>query len=325
MKALKGMAYLGLLIGMTCAANGQRAQIAYTEHGALYLATDSGHVVKTIRAKLPIGEFAISPSSDLVVFRPTGGDYGGPLYLLEVKSGRLDRLTKNCSKSEGCAGHVYADPDFSPGAGKVVFAVHDAAHGDLVEASGPLAVIDLASHRIHTLKSTTNIDGQGPAFANNPQWSPDGKQILLSFETGAAITDAEGEKLWNISDQLGTEGWSNAVGWLGPGCVVYIAGKDVQDARRSPARVLQLGKRTSSDMSGLIGVSKEAVTNLVAVSPQVRVRRDGDQLVVESGRSRWTIPYSGGNTFVKIIPERGVVGQVPVGCARPAMRAAAKQ
>jgi hypothetical protein len=278
------------------------------------LATASGRVLKTVKTRVPIGEFAVSADASQIVFRPAGEEYGGPLYLLQIGSAKLERLTKECPESARCFGHVYADPDFSPTADRVVFAVHGAAHGDAVAASGPLAVIDLKTRRMHILPATMNIDGQGPAFANDPHWSPDGTQILVSFETGAAITDPEGKKLHDISELFSGGAWSNGLGWLGNQCVLYIAGAGPRDAQQGPVRALNLATSETQLLSELLGTAGQGLTGLVAFSARMRVRRDGQRLVIESDRPRWDIKYKTKSTFIKILPAQKSFDEVPAGC-----------
>ena len=278
MRSLNATRLIWVLLAIICGAHAQTPEVAYTRRGVLYLTAASGRVIRTVKSRIPIGQFTISPDTTHVVFRPVGGGYGGPLYLLEVSSGKVERLTKHCPKTSDCAGHVYADPDYAPNANEVVFAVHGAAHGDLFEASGPLAVIDLTNRRIRTLQSTSNVNGQGPAFANDPHWSDDSKQVLLSFETGAAITDAAGHKLTDISDLLSTDGWSNAIGWFGSDCVLYVAGKDAKNAVDSPARILNLKTKKTEDFSTILGLPARSLRAVLVASPSIRVRREGQQM-----------------------------------------------
>ena len=101
---------------------------------------------------------------------------------------------------------VYADPSLSRNTGLVAFAIHpeyrnaaQAKEEDLVEASGPIAVIRTDGSGARILKSTLDLQGGGPFFANLPQWSPDGKRILFSFEVGGGVTDAAGGNFVDLS------------------------------------------------------------------------------------------------------------------------------
>jgi hypothetical protein len=48
---------------------GEQPAVAYAVDGVLYLATESGRVVQTVKTELPIGNFAISPNLGTVVPR----------------------------------------------------------------------------------------------------------------------------------------------------------------------------------------------------------------------------------------------------------------
>ena len=146
-----------------------RAAVGVSSRGVLSIATASGKVLRTLSPKPPIGNFAISSDGQRVVFSPQGAGYGGPLYLLSVPSGRTEALVHDHYYSRG---EVYADPDFSPDGDTVVFAVHAQANGDLVEASGPFATVDLRTRSVHVLPATMDIDSGGIAFANEPVWFP---------------------------------------------------------------------------------------------------------------------------------------------------------
>ena len=91
---LAGLCVSGLsALGQARPASGSSAVVAFSHDGVLSLATNTGHIVSTIRADRPIGEFDVSPDLAHVVFaEPHPGRIGGPLFLLEVATGRLDRI-----------------------------------------------------------------------------------------------------------------------------------------------------------------------------------------------------------------------------------------
>jgi len=100
--------------------------------------------------------------------------------------------------------------------------------------SGPIGMLVPETGRLSVLSAKGKIDGDGPAFSNEPHWAPDRSFVLFSFETGAAEVDAKAEKLRVLTSLMDGPGdaWSHAVGWLGSKCVAYIAGKDQNDAGR---------------------------------------------------------------------------------------------
>jgi hypothetical protein len=209
--------------------------IAYTRDGVLYLATSAGDVVRTVKARLPIGRFTVSPDLTKVVFVPPGHDlWGGPLYLLRLKSNDLRKLSGGPYWPPGPdkGDHeVHDDPEFSPDGVSIVFAVHNvplSGETDVVEASGPLAVMELRTGKVRLLQSTLKVDGPWPAFTNRPHWSPDGTQILVSFENEFAVVSADGKTLKIAApQQLPDESnWSTALGWIGNRCISFGVGND---------------------------------------------------------------------------------------------------
>lgn len=306
MKILQLVLFLLLLVRLGPGAWAQTAAVAYTEGGALYLATASGHVIRVVKAKVPIGQIAVSPDARVAVFVPVekADAYGGSLYILDIASGRVSLLAKPKR------GWVYADPDYAPNLPEVAIAVHG-SRGDLVEASGPLATVNLKTHKTRVLRATLNVDANGPAFANSPRWSPNAGQILMNFEDGAAVTGSAGRHLHDLSDLFSTHAWSNAIGWLGNGCVVFISGRGPLSAEAGPARVLVLRSRKVLGLAGLLGVPRQSVTHLAMVSPSILIRRSGAHYEVVARDHKWTIPYEPGRSFVTLV---GPQGGPPAAC-----------
>jgi len=146
----------------------------------------------TVPCAFRVGSFSISSNGRYIVFASVEGQAGaGQLYLVDLKTGNADRLiVKPFYFKDRNQREEYTDPEFSPDGRRVAFAVHSVQGNDaddMVGLAGPLAMLDLASREVHVVPSTENIAAQGPAYVNNPSWSPDGTQILISFETGGAI------------------------------------------------------------------------------------------------------------------------------------------
>jgi len=151
---------LAILVALTIAcsagADADRAAVAYTRGQEIYMATGAGRVVRTVHVKQPLESFAISPDATAIVFSSRESEYGGRLYAVDVASA--------VSKPLGLSGNyfaeeeVYSDPDFSPDGKRVAFAIHGARKGDLIEASGPFAVLDLSTGKVTILRSTMHID-----------------------------------------------------------------------------------------------------------------------------------------------------------------------
>lgn len=291
------------------------AAVAYSRNGVLTVTTDSGKVLRTIKTTVPMGDFTISEDASKVVFiRLNPKTLGGPLYLLTVSTGKIQRLTRGPYFSKNSRSEVYADPDLSPNGDEAVFAIHAQATGDAVETAGPAATVYLKTRMVRLLPGTKNVNGSGAAFANDPSWSPDGNQIVVNFEDHAALTNREGAKLRDLSGMMVGGDWTHVLSWLGPDCLIYVAGNDAKNAESAPAQVLNLRTAKVESAARAMGIPEESTAGLVAISPSIRIRRDGKQLVVEGSQPRWTIPYEEGVTFARLVPRRQNRTQLPAAC-----------
>jgi hypothetical protein len=187
--------------------------IAYGNAGTLYIATTSGKTLSVWKPTPPIGTFAFTTDAKQVLFAPLGKyphDYGGQLYVLTLSTNKVKRLTHGpYYNKSGKSDEVYADPDVAPDDKRAVFAIHESS-GDLVEASGPFAVITLSTGNVSLAESSLHTDVNGVAFANDPHWSPDGRHILLNYEDGVVLSDPSGKNSQNLSPLIGNGGWSHA-------------------------------------------------------------------------------------------------------------------
>jgi hypothetical protein len=319
---MKLMSMLTLACGLPlcfCAWSQQRIEdqpaIAYSKQGALFVATASGKTLNIARPDPPIGTFAFTPDAKQVLFAPLGKvRYGGELYLLTLSTNEVKRLTHGPYYDKpGKSDEVYADPDVAPDGKRAVFAIRAQSSGDIVEASGPFAIISLATGSVSLMQTSLHVDVNGVAFANEPHWSPDGERILLNYEDGVDLADPSGKTGTGLSPLIGSGEWSHALGWLGSQCIVYIAGKDYAEAQEQPARFLNLKTQKSGQLSALLGLTPGQVTGLVAVSGSLRVRGENSRLWVEMGNGRWEIPGANESTHVRILPSVRR-SQVPESC-----------
>jgi len=313
-RTLKGAASFTATLLLTvqawCQAN---PALAYSEDGILYLMSRTGEATRRIQASQSIHDFALSPDAKSVAFNSAKwGDYGGPLYLLTVASGSVIRLTPPpAHKSE-----VYGDPEFSPDGTQLAIAVHAQAHGDIVEGSGPVAIISLATRQMSVVRATADMGGGWPAFSNQPHWSPDATRLLVNFEVFPAVVPVHAGKLRLLDSLMGGGGavWAEALAWLGSRCVVYADGKDPNQTDRNPARVLNLVTGATKPASKVLGVPDADVTDIIAFSSDLWVRRDRSKLVVESGHALWKLPVqNSGRVIVRMVPD-GHPGNVPEAC-----------
>jgi len=308
-----------LLLVAFFSVNGVRAQpaalpkdgVAYSVGGTLTIKSASGETVRVIKTTPPIGSFAISPDGKSVVFAPLGPEHnGGPLYLLSLATGEAKRLihVPVYTKRE-----VYADPDFSPDGDEVIFAIHAQPRGDAVMSAGPFAILNLRTGIVRELPSTINIDGYGAAYGASPRWSPGGGKLFLNLESDFALTTPSGEHLQDTSDWTAGEGDTFAVDWLGSGCILYIGGKDWKSAEEQPAKVLQLSTHQTESLDKVLGLAPAQVTNLIAFSPAIRVRKVGGNLVVETNSGSWSVADADEHPNVRVF-STWTDAQVPAIC-----------
>lgn len=281
--------------------------VAFESNGGISIATASGRILQTLKTAPTAGTFSVFHDVRKIVFASLGAktdSYGGQLYLIVPPKTTATRLThgpyynKTARSSE-----VYSNPDFSPDGRRVVFSVHSQSTGDIVQASGPFATINLESGRVTLLASTLHVPGEawGTAYADSAYWSPDGSHILLNFEDGFALTDPDGKLFENLSALTTGDEWTSSIGWLGSQCVVYVGGKDYPDSQKRPARFLDLKTHQSGALEELLGLKKDQVTGLVSISGAIRVRRQAGEFLVDSGSDHWSIPNADGRTQVRIL------------------------
>ena len=286
-------------VGQTTGAGEQQPAVAYVVGGSLYLAAESGQVLRKIGAPVPIGDFAISPDLKTVVFASAvPGVAGGPFLIMDVSSGAIDPMMPdpyfNGGSVAGDLAEVYTDPEFSPDGKRVVFATHASAQGSESHTSGPLAFLNIETREVSILKSTVAGDGLPYGYMRNPRWSPDGKQILGSIEGRAFVTSADGQALTEVMipeselSQSAASYGMYAIGWLGSGCVLYQAGEEPQS---DPARVYQLITQKTSPAAGTWRLPEESLRGVRGFSGQLRMfpirrisRRGAGHIVADSRR-----------------------------------------
>ncbi len=278
--------------------------MAYSHAGILYLATGEGRTVKSISTVPPIGNFAISPDGKTAIFTPLNQRLiADNLFSLNVSTGNVEKLTRGpYYYRSGHGSEGYSDPSFSPNGQSVVFAVHAERAGDAVETAGPLAIMDLRTRKVTILKSTTKVSEGSAAYANAPQWSPDGKHVLVNFEAGSAITTEQGDTLESLDSRMGGS-VQFSLGWIGASCVVYVAGADFKEADSKSAKVLNLNTGRTEALNEVATTAPATAMHLVSVSWPVRVRSEGSDFLVLGTNGEWRIRDASGNTFVRAIPE----------------------
>ena len=298
-----------------------RPAVAYAADEVLYLATESGRVVKTIEAELPIGDFAISPDLKTVVFSlPHPGESGGPFFILNVSTGEIEPMKPDPYFNDASVvdlAEFYADPDFSPDGDRVVFAAHANAEGSDRQISGPLAILGLKTREITILRDTVGADGLPLGYMRDPHWSPDGRQILGNIQGHAFVTDPDGQGLAElvipeseISRSPDSYGMY-ATGWVGSGCVLYQAGDDPDS---DPARIFTMSTRKTSPAAEMLRLPEESLRGVQDLSERLRLFSDPAGFRVEGPGISWLIRGDAETTYVRLLPQRDGADQIPSDC-----------
>jgi dipeptidyl aminopeptidase/acylaminoacyl peptidase len=320
-------AILFVLLALSCAqlrsqsSGDGKPAVAYSYKGILYLTTESGRPLKAVKTKLSIGEFTVSPDERFVVFSPPRDPEvtGGPLWLLTIATGALERLPPDPFYNDTHGKkqiEFYADPEFSPTGESVVFVVHGRRTGDLVQTKGPVALIDLETHKVRILKDSLGSDGLPLGFASDLHWSPDGKRILLNYEGNSSITDVDGTKLTDLvipETEVSRSSLSygmHALNWLGSRCVLYQAGDDPE---RDPTRVLNLSTGKTTGAAKVLNLPEQPLRGVLAFSGQLWVRRYASRYRVDGPSISWLVPGDSATTHVRIL-RRSNEDSIPAGC-----------
>jgi hypothetical protein len=292
-------------------AAAERPAVAYAVDGRLHLATESGQIVQKISALLQIGDFAISPDLNTVVFASPGpGVLGGPFFILDVANGLIEPMMPDPYFNDGSIDELvqfYTDPEFSPDGRQVVFATHAYGEGNDVQFSGPLAILDLTTRETSIVRSTVGSDGLPLGNMRHPHWSPDGKQILGNIEGQAFVTDAQGQALSEViipESELSRSGSSYgmaAIGWLGAGCVLYQAGEDPE---RDPARILRMSTGATSLAAGMLRLPEDRLRGVRGLAGRLRLFDDAEGYRVEGPGGNWVVRGDPEITFARLLPQR---------------------
>jgi len=284
----------------------RKAEIAYSYQGVVYLATATGRNLRVIKSPVPIGDFALSPDLQFVVFaKPYKKDVtGGALWIFNISTNELKPMPPDPYYNrywKGARREFYADPEFSPDGGYVVFAAHSQATGDAVESSGPFEILSLQTREIRILKDTLDDQLQPLGYAYAPHWSPDGQQILINFDGAASITNVAGTRLRDLDipeAEYSSEGYGMfAIGWFGSRCVLYETGDDPD---RDPARILNLNTGKTTLAATVLHLPERSLLGIEAFSDGIRVQR-GSKYRVENLNSSWQVPGDTNTTYVRLI------------------------
>jgi TolB protein len=126
------------------------------------------------------GSIGWSPDgSRIVLTRQTG--LAEDVWLVDVKTGALSRVT-DCSSGKACAD---SSPEWSPGGQAIVFSRW---------VKGQVASIYTMRPDSTHLKLIAAVAG-----AQDPQWSPDGREVAFQANNGMYTVNADGTQLTHVA------------------------------------------------------------------------------------------------------------------------------
>ncbi len=263
-----------LLLSSSLFGRSQKAAFGYVEGHQIVIADATGHTITAFRAPHAIEDFSVDSSAQHLALATREGEYGGELLWCTIAQQRCTILASstNYLKKDPAMKEVSADPSLSPNADTIAFAIHSqyrnaarAKEEDLVEASGPIALINTDGNGARILKSTLDLQAGGPFFANSPQWSPDGKRILFSFEVGGGVIDAAGENFIDLSTAMEgsmKDSWVHPLTWLGNDFILFARAPSSKQSDVADSEVFRLS---------LSNLRVEAVDHIGAV-PAIDLR-----------------------------------------------------
>jgi hypothetical protein len=256
-------------------------ELAVIEGSRIDLYTVDLQPLSSITTDTKIGSLSIAPNGKFLVYASSEGRAGmGHLFRVDLPTNSRTQLTDKPFYEPGAMGLVskedfpfeekerYSDVAISPDSRFVVFAVHgvtDSDADDAIGLSGPLAVMDLGSRQKRIVKSTTRVDGNGAAYANNPVWSADSKGILLAFEIGGAIADVNGEKLEMVDPPPIPNQkfeFTSPVAWLSPKDVLFVRSTETERPGFGKLMAWNTESHSVSDTPDLLHIPSSSLTDV---------------------------------------------------------------
>lgn len=191
--------------------------------GSTVLSLDHrGTVLRTVR--LPFEPEWVSGASDGSILY-SAGKCSPPASLTFASIDRPGKGTRVLAPPLRGAGEIRMEvwtPVFSPD-GRTIAAV-DApcpSVGDASENGGFVVTVSSTNGAAKVLFASHDADGVPIGVAMSPMWSADGQRILVSYETGFRIYEAEfGRAVYRDDNLALVRGWSTAIGWIGGNCIV---------------------------------------------------------------------------------------------------------
>jgi hypothetical protein len=285
-----------LILAFASFAFGQAKQskvaAAYASEQNIIVLDSSANIVRKIAIPFaPIGLGIAPDGTQLIATKRTFGRgmNGGDFFLWTTRRPVWVKITHGpyaFKQREKGYREVYADPAFSPTGRRIAFAIHWESLGDdndVVMASGPLAIMDIATRRIEVIRATNEVYLKEPAYANTPVWSPDGTRILMNFEVGCGMVDVSNGTLTDPGKKT-TESLAACVGWKNERSILFTTGKDSDEYAKFVTKILDISSNQIVDTSIAIGTKQDELKGLHAWTTRAMVREMDSKRVLIVGR-----------------------------------------
>ncbi len=223
---------------------------------------------------------------------------GGDLFLWTTADKTWRRITHGpyvYKRLEKGHREVYDGPAFDPSGTKIAFAIHTESlydDNDVVDAAGPLALMDLKTRLITVIRSTLEDpqkDPNGPPwYTNSPQWSANGSRLLVNFDSGFGMVDLATGRLKAFDLQIDGVATSYAVNWLSTDELLFVS---YPEDKAMPT-VLHSFRLSDGVVSIAPERFKQLHGNLLAFNTAVSVVEVSGEREVR-GSSVWKLPEPG--------------------------------
>lgn len=175
------------------------------------------------------------------------------------------------------------------------------------EMGGVLVLLDLDQMTAVPVKASVSERGLPVGVAMAPQFSPDERFLLVSYETGFDVVSvASGQSVLSAREVPGLEsGWSTALGWISSRAFAYKSGRDYRDADRNVPNSFDIGSRAVKSIPDLLRLESPSLLGLTSIAyPKAIRRRDSVLEVVSlvSGKVELSIPRTASGMVILSAP-----------------------
>ncbi len=291
------VARVGLALLVNFALMGEEV---WTSKGRLVSQLLNGQVHRRVMLPKVPSAIDISTSGDMLII---DGDCrsGRQEILLRKRSGSVLRFPNLGRMLPDGVAQDYAEAALSRSGelGALVVRPCEASRrSEASEMAGLVVLLDLKALKAKPVTASVDAEAVPIGVAMRPLFSPSGRYLMVSYETGFTVFDVTNGQSVFSTDEVAElkETWSTGVGWITDGCIALKAGKDYSAADLEPPRLLDWnGPRVRP----MVRIAESEVLGLVTASFPYAIRQtDVDWRVVSLVTGKRVI------TIGKWVPEQ---------------------